>query len=220
MKNLVHAKLFKAALVGVAGLLLPAASADAENFHVDITTTALNSPTNSGSAPFSLDFQLNSGDSLNNNRAVINNFTFSGGAPAGSATLISGASGDLSGSVNLADTGAFNEFYQNFTAGGSIGFDVWVSQNTDSGATPDGFHFGIIDGSLFNIPTSGFGDQLLSVDIPGSVSTVQTFVGTGNYAGVTVTVTPIPEPATYGLLTCFAAFAVVGVQRRRPARRA
>ena len=215
MKSLTHRKLLKTACAGVAGLVLSAASALAQAFHVEINTSALSSPTGGAAAPFSLDFQLNSGDTLNNNTAVISNFTFDGGAPLGSATFIGGASGSLSGVVTLADSGAFNEFFQSFTSGSTIGFDVFVSQNTDAGATPDGFHFGIIDGSLFSITTTGFADQLLSVNLPGALPAIQTFAGTGDYAGITVTVTAIPEPSSAAAFAALAGLALAASRRRR-----
>ena len=52
MKSLTHRKLLKTACAGVAGLVLSAASALAQAFHVEINTSALSSPTGGAAAPF------------------------------------------------------------------------------------------------------------------------------------------------------------------------
>lgn len=213
MKNTIRSK-YLAALLGLAGLLLSAASSHAQNFHVSIITSVLNT-VNSASAPFSLDFQLNSGNTLNNNTAVVSNFTFGGGGlPFGSATLLGGASGSLPGTITLSDTGAFNEFFQSFTAGSSLDFDVSLTQNADAGPTPDGFSIALLDNNLFNIPTTGLGDSLLLVNVNGGTFTG---TGTGSYVGVNVLITPIPEPATYGVV--FGAIILAGVVTHRRRQR-
>ena len=216
MKNTIQSRFLKAALLGVAGLLLSAATTFAQNFHVLIDTSALNLPVNSSSAPFAIDFQLNSGDTLNNNTAVINNFTFGGGGgPFGSTNLFGGASGGLPGTITLSDTFAFNEFFQSFTFGTSLAFDVSLTQNVDAGPTPDGFSIAILDSNFANIPTNGLGDSLLAMN--ANTGTVLG-AGTGTFEGVSVLVTPIPEPSTYSLLA--GVVALVGVWRRRSICRA
>ncbi|MGC4071015.1 MAG: NF038129 family PEP-CTERM protein [Nibricoccus sp.] len=214
MKNSLRSK-FLAAAFGAAALLLSTASSYAQNFHVTIDTSALTSFANGANAPFSLDFQLNSGLTLNNNTAVISNFSFlGGGSPFGTETLIGGASGSLASTITLSDTNAFNEFFQSFIAGNIIGFDVSLTHNLDAGPTPDGFFIGLLDNNLFNIPTTGLGDTLLAVNIDsnGVISYGQ---GTGTYQGVSVSITPIPEPATYGLVSAALALTAVVVRRRR-----
>ncbi|BCU77542.1 NF038129 family PEP-CTERM protein [Luteolibacter sp. LG18] len=192
------------------GLLLSVGSASAALYHVSIDTSALTLPANSGSGPFSLDFQLNSGATTGNNTATISNFNFGGGGgPFDTATLIGGASGSLPGTITLTDTNAFNEFYQSFTAGSVISFDLNLTENIDSGAIPDSFSFSILDGSLANIPTTGFGDTLLQVDIAAG-SNVNLSSATGSYAGVSVTAVPEPSSALLGLVAVAG-----GVLRRR-----
>jgi hypothetical protein len=214
MKNYLRFKFLASALLGVVGFLGATALSHAQGFRVSIATSALNLPANNANAPFSLDFQLNSGSTLNNNSVSISNFNFSGGSGFGPATFIGGASGSLLGSVTLSDTGAFNEFFQTFTVGSSLSFDFTLTRKADAGPTPDAFSIAILDGNLFNVPTTGLGDSLLLVNINGSTSTG---VGTGSYQGVTLSITPVPEPATYGVVSV--AVLLAGVATTRAWRR-
>ncbi len=219
MKLFFPSNLLATALLGVASLLLTPTSSLAQNFHVTVNTTALTTLPNSANAPFSLDFQLNSGATLNNNSAVISNFTFGGGgAPFGSANYFGGASGTLPGAVTLTDTAAFNEFFQSFTAGTILGFDLSLSNIADAGPTPNVFAFSLLDSSTFNIPTTGLGDTLFLVTLNGGALSPEAFSGTGDYAGITVSFAAIPEPSTYGAMIGAAAF--VGVLRNRRRNRA
>jgi hypothetical protein len=208
MKITLRSRFVTAALLGLAGFLVPQTSIFAQNFHVDIVTTALTA------GPFSIDFQLNGGATPNNS-AVISNFTFGGGGgPFGTANHINGASGSLPGVITLSDSG-FNEFYQSFVPGSILGFDVLLSQNVDAGPAQDSFSFALLDNLEFNIPTTGSASQLLAVDLPGNISSIQIFTGTGDYAGVTLTVTAIPEPSTYAAIVGAIVLAGVVIHRRR-----
>jgi len=179
----------------ILGMLLLCGSAHAASFfHVTVNTSAL---IGNSSAPFSLDFQFNNGTTLNNNSAVVNNFTFSGGGATGSATALGGATGNISTSVVFNNSSAFQELFQTFNPGSSLGFDVNLTTNLD-GATPDAFVFAILDKNLANIPTTGLGDSLLLVNVNSANPAKQTFSGTGAFASVTVFATP--EPSSYVLL--------------------
>lgn len=206
-------------VLGLASLSFAASSARAQTFHIDITTAPLTAPANAANGPFLLDLQLNSGSTLNNNTAVINHFTFGGGgAPFGAANVFGGASGSLATSVTLSDTLAFNEFFQSFTAGSLLSFDVTLTRNLDAGGTPDIFSVALLDSSLFNLPTTGFADQLLSVNLPAATTGFQTFTATGSYGGIRVSVIPVPEPATYGLAGGAMVLAIALVRRARRTR--
>src|SRR4051812_19466391 len=89
---------------GLAALLVclvPAAARADIIFNVSMNTAPL---IGHPAGPFSIDFQLNNGSGpLADNTATISNFNFGGGAPAGTPTLIGGASGNLSSSVRLTD---------------------------------------------------------------------------------------------------------------------
>jgi len=201
--------LLKNSLLLATGLLLSAGAAHAALYHVSVDTSALTLPANTGNGPFSIDFQLNSGATTGNNTAVISSFVFNGGgATFGPANLVGGASGSLPGAITLTDTDAFNEFYQEFTPGASFEFDLSLTENVDAGGIPDSFSFSILDGSLFSIPTTGFGDSLFQVDLnPGSTSP-NISVGIGSYVGVVA----VPEPSSALLGLAAVGF---GVLRRR-----
>jgi hypothetical protein len=206
-------QLLKGSLILAAGLLLSSAASQAAYYKITIDTSALNVPPTSLNGPFYVDFQFNSGDTLNNNTATISNFFFSGGSAGGSGVAFGGATGSLSGTINLADSTAFNEYYETFTTGGIFEFEVLLSENADSGPTPDSFSFSILDGSLSNITTDGIGNSLLQLDIvPGAmtVGDLNLASGTGSYAGVSVAAIPEPSAALLGLVACG-----LGVLRRR-----
>jgi hypothetical protein len=184
-----------------AALILSTAASQAVTYRVTLDTLALVGNSN---APFSLDFQLNDSDgfSLNNNSALLSNFYFGTGSPVGSGTFFGGASGDLSTSVTLADTQSFNEFYQTFTPGSTLAFDLSLTLNANSGPTPDGFSVSILDSSLANIPTTGLGDSLVLFNIINSPTgpEINFGTGTGDYSGVTLSAVPEVSQATLPLI--------------------
>ena len=199
-------QLFKTTLTLTTALLLSATVSQAALYRVTIDTSALSSGVNAPNGPYSLDFQLNDGNLLNNNTATISNFTFTGGgAPFGAANTFGGASGSLANTVTLTDSSAFNEFYQSFATGTFIEFDLNLTSNVAVGQTPDSFSFSILEGDLDSITTTGFGNTLLQFDIDNTNPTSMDFVvssGTGDYSGMNVTVIPEPSAAVFGLLAC------------------
>ena len=215
MKN-IASKLFRSAsLFASAGLLFATAVSQAAVYHVSIDTTALSLPANLGSAPYSLDIQLNAGDSLNNNTAVVNNFTFGGGTGAiGTANGFGGVSGSIASGITLNDSSQFNEFYQTFGAGTTLAFDLSLTQVVGAGLTPESFSIAILDGNLFNITTSGLGDTLLQANINTTnaltIDQLNLASGTGSFSGVSATAIPEPTTTVCALLACGA-----GVLRRR-----
>ena len=160
------------------------------DFHVDVNTGVLIGNTN---GPFWLDFQLNGGGPIANT-ATISNFSFGpgGSGTAGTENYFGNSTGSLGASVLLTSgTIPFNEFFQGFTPGCMLGFDV--SLTTGVNLTPDAFAFAILDANTFNITTNGLGDSLLLVNLDGSFPALLAFAGAGNYAGVTVTAIPEPD---------------------------
>lgn len=159
-------------------------------------------------ASFAVDFQLNDNNtpSDDNNIAIINNFSFGGGAATSSPTYYcttfptggscAGVSGDLIAGITLQDKETLNEFFQEFTAGNRLSFDVNLTTNVDAGPTPDQFAFALAD------VANSFFDVFAIVDIDSPSPSIQTFSISGNGVTLTPTVQPLqamPEPAT-GLL--------------------
>ena len=193
-------------MLAAAGLMLCATSSFAQLYQVDINTSSLGSG-------YSIDFQFNDGGILGNNSATLSNFLLGGGSAAGSPTTFDGATGSvLSNNVSFNNSGSFQELYEGFTAGSTLSFTVNLTNNSD-GLTPDAFVVGILDNTLGNIPTTGFGNQLAQIDLTGAALAPQTFAGTGAFSGVSVTVAPIPEPETYAML--IAGLGLLGFAARR-----
>ncbi len=179
---------------------------------ISVNTAPLLGLPASGSAPFYLDFQLNGGGSLGNT-ATLSNFNFGGGSlSAGTEMTIGQASGTLASTITLTadSSNPFNEFYQSFTPGSTLTFDVTYSTNVNV-PLADLFIFSILDGSLQNIPTDGFANSLVTVSIDSVMPAAQAFSGTGDFAGVAAAV---PEPSRALLLV---AGLGVGIFRRRRA---
>ncbi len=208
------------AAVTALALLIPAVPASAALFyHATVDTSSL---IGDPLAPFSLYFQFNDGEGTGdaNNTILLSNFTYGGGSATGMATATGGASGDLTLGISITDSSAFNDIYQGFTPGSSLGFDITLTTAVDAGPFPDKFGFANLDSSLSNILTAGPGDQFITIDVDSPTSpTVLTFGSSQSpFTILPPTVTElaaVPEPATalFGL----ACVGVAAVRRRRSA---
>ncbi len=105
--------------------------------------------------PFSVAFQLADGSGTNdgNNAVVVSNFRFAGGSPSGTPVVAGSAFGSLASTVSLTDSGIVNYFYQPFTPGTTLSFQITVTTNTDPGGILDEFTFSLLDNTLTPIPT-------------------------------------------------------------------
>jgi hypothetical protein len=210
LENLIRngARIITAAIMGM--VLLSGSAHAASIFHVTVNTAPLIA---SSSAPFSLDFQFNNGSVPGNNSAVVSNFNYFGGSATGSPTAFGGATGNIATSVLFNHSAPFQELFQTFTPGTTLGFDVSLSTFLEGG-TPDAFVFAILDKNLANIPTTGLGDSLLLVNVNSANPAKQTFAGTGAFANVTVAATP--EPTSSLLLLAALPLLVFAVRKMAP----
>jgi hypothetical protein len=164
--------------------------------------------------PFSLAFEFidGSGTGDANNTVVLSSFQFGvGGSASGSPTVFGGATGNTSSGITLIDSSFFNALVQPFNPGSSLGFSLDTTTNLDAGGTPDEFSFSILDSSGAPIPTLGFVDAFLVLDVDSSNPTPQTFSSDpstppqagGNPITMAAPQATIgtPEPGTFFLLS-------------------
>jgi|GEM_PF-1750274 len=206
-----------------AALLLTALPAGAAyTYHESINTASLPAL---GSGNYSLDLSLLDGDgTLGNNSISVSNFAFGGGGTiVGSATTVIpgtsdvGVTGDLSGTVKLDNTAAFQDLSQGFSNGtSSISFDVTTTAN--GSITPDQFAVTLLDNTGATITTTapdGYSLFTQPIDLAlasgGGFSGSSPYSGTGSFSGVTVS--GVPEPSRALLLV--GAFGALIMRRRR-----
>jgi hypothetical protein len=198
-------------------------------FDISMTTSPL---IGDPAAPFSLEFQFNDGSGSNdgNNTVILDQFAFGpGGGPLGLPSAVGGVTGDLGTSVTLVDNSFFNQFIQQFTPGATLQFRVSSTTNLDAGGVPDEFTFSILDQSGTEIPTVGFFDVFVQLDID-SANPVPTSFGSDTLRNTAAGGAPIdvaapvvaasaPEPATAGsLLASLLLFAASYKSNSRRAR--
>ena len=208
----------KSSILLAAALVCSTAATQAALYRISLDTTVLTSGLNSPKGPFSLDFQLNDGNALDNNSATISNITFTGGNASGIATRDGGATGDLFGTIVLTESSAFNSLFQSFSSGTTmIEFDLDLTANVAAGQTPDSFSVGILQDNPFGaISTSGLGGTLLQMEIDSTTPTEGDFIitpGNGDFNGLTVTAVPEPTSAVCAVL----ALGLGALRRRRSA---
>jgi hypothetical protein len=102
-------------------------------------------------------------------------FTFGGGHPVGIPTLIGGVMGDSISTVTMTDTLFFNQFIQNIDPGTTLGFEINLTTNQQSGGVPDEFSFSVLDSLGVEIPTLGPANAFLVIDMDSSSISASTF---------------------------------------------
>lgn len=177
-------------------------------YYVTLNVASLVSNPN---APFALDLQLVPGSNNVTNSVTLSNFIVTGGTLAGTADFsFGGASGSSASSIVLTNSNATdNEYAELFSAGVTqIQFKVTETSNSETVGSgtpvPEQFNVAIYDNTQSNIPTTDLsgGNALLSSAIVAgqTMSSVQTYSSVSPDAGVTVSLSAVPEPASAGLL--------------------
>lgn len=188
---------------------LPACHADTLAYTVTIDTDALDAQ--GQGAQFSLDFSFADDGTTQGNAATGSGFSFGTG------------SGTDTASRTVNESTAFAPLLP-FTPGNTLSFSL----NLDSfgqvaGGTPDRFSFFIRDAGGAAITTTDTNvdpftgqraNALFTIDYTTPASPeITRFAGTGVYDGVTVQVTPVPEPTTTALM--LAGLGGIALKRRR-----
>jgi hypothetical protein len=217
---------------GLVALACAGARADVIDYDISMDTAPL---IGHPAGPFSLEFQLNDGGGTGdgNNTAVLSGFSFGGGAPVGSPTLIGGASGDAGTAISITDSSFFNQFIQEFTPGNQLDFHLALTTNLDAGGVPDQFTFAILDSSGSELPTESFFNVFVEIDIDSSNPAVLTFASNPTQSPIAggppidiaaPTATPsgtpsIPEPGSLALLATAVSVGWLGARRGERSQR-
>ena len=202
-----------ASLLALLGALSGATVARANlSYLVEINTAALVGNT---FAPFSLDLQSFWGSGAAQT-ITVSNFSFTGGNFNGIPDIIGTVPGSTGTSLvfNSTSSSGLNDFFQGFDSGVTdIKFNVSLTTNA-AGAAPTTFAVQLYGSNGFAATTSGYFDTLVNFSIDGSNTSFISGNGTGAYAGVTTTVTAIPEPSVTAALFGAGAMAFCVIRRR------
>jgi len=192
---------------------MTAAAANASTvWMVSVDTTSIN--TTSGS----LDFNFNAGGTLAQ-YALIDITAFSNfGTLTGSPSTLGDVTGVLPSVVTAGNGGAFNDYFQTFTFGTSLSFNVVFygpAIDTPDGVSTSGstFAFSMYSDAAGTVPVltsdliNGFA-VLIDVNLDGTTTVT-------NNSSQTNVASAVPEPTTWALLAAGLAFFAARASARR-----
>ena len=169
-----------------------------------------------------LDFQFNPGSGALAAFVDISSFSSTGGSLSGSPTLTGGASGNLTSTVHIDNSGGLNDYLQNFTFGTALQFQVsfgGAALSSPNGTSTDTFGLALYDPS-FNpqLNDGSQGDFIVTVDVNTDGSTTPHLASSpaGLVTVTQVVQTGVPEPSTWAL--CVIGLAGIATWRRRRCR--
>jgi hypothetical protein len=159
--------------IAILGCLTTAMTATPVTYIVSVNTQSL------AGTMGSLDFNFNPGP-LVSQSAMVQILDFSGGAMAGSPVLTGVASGSLPGTLALDNGTGFNDYFQEFTYGSTLTFDVYLygpALSAPDGTSSSGstFAFSLFSDAAGTVPalttdvTDGFA-YLVDVNLDGSTT--------------------------------------------------
>jgi hypothetical protein len=159
--------------IAILGCLTTAISATPVTYIVSVNTQSLAGTTGS------LDFNFNPGP-LVSQSAMVQILDFSGGAVAGSPVLTGDATGSLPGTLALDNGTGFNDYFQEFTYGSTLTFDVYLygpALSAPDGTSSSGstFAFSLFSDAAGTVPalttdvTDGFA-YMVAVNLDGSTT--------------------------------------------------
>jgi len=215
-------------LLSFGAILAAAVSLRADiTYRVTIATDALQG---APAGPFYVDFQLFDGTGAGNANTTVSlsNFNFGGGSSVAGTFDAGGVSGSLDSNITLTDSSFYNEFYQGFTPGSTLQFDLQISSSPQGGVTPDSFAFAFLDSTLSNLPTLAPGSDVFSyVEIGDGDPVVTNYASNDsiipNAGGPGLSILapsfqPVPEASTFGAAAAVGLLALAGLRRRKQVR--
>jgi len=198
----IQSKLCAILMIAATILLLGGvAAADAVTYHVNVDTSAIDGQ--SGYVDFSL---LPSDFTSQSVTAEVQNFATNGTVSSNSPVLTGDASGLLPGTLTLDNATFFNDYFQDFTFGSALSFDLLL--NGPALSAPDGisggssFTFGMYaPDQITPLLTTSPDGEALRIDVNSDGTTSVTTFDAGDGSGSVVqTAQAVPEPASLTLL--------------------
>ena len=209
---------FKHIILGftlAAGIFLAAHPALADIVEqITLDTTSANAG-GGGQAEIIFSFLDGSGTGDSNNTMTLSDLSFGAGASLDALVDTPNVTGTLGASVSLSDSIFDSSIGILFTPASTVSFLLNLTNNLDSGGTPDSFSFVLFDtnGGLISTADPTGGDALMDINLDG---TSTNFFSDAAFVTITQQTSAVPEPSTLPLLAaCMAPLFVLVLLRKR-----